>query len=347
MLNVRYLIEPPAIDIVRWSIYGATRPAGPDRGALPMNDGETLRRQIDVNTNDFYALELVFDVRRTTGAQPGVVVALVRPETGRAVYSRNLSIAELRQPKVYVPIRPFAAQGNSLMLVLQSRGVAANLLRSDAPEGQAPFSYAIVSTPFVLSRELSDGRLFENVDFIERYHAVWRTRKLTVAQFLADRSVDYGTEAVLFEDPSDELRGLTNVPPLQRRAEFTLLQYGGRTDSLRTRSRVPFLLVSSEKHSAELTVEIDGETVRPVLVNGLFAGVPVGPGEHRVRFRRTLGNGFWALSAISLLAFLAIIVADWVIRRRQGRSVFASRHDDDLIGEQRLPQLSDSYQQPL
>ncbi|MEO8215956.1 MAG: hypothetical protein ABI718_02625 [Acidobacteriota bacterium] len=345
MLNVRYLIEPPAIDIVRWSIYGATRPAGPDRGALPMAAGQAMQRQIDVTSDDIFAIELVFDVRQVRGADPGVLLSLIRPETGKAVYRRKLTVDELRQPKVYVPIRPFAARGNSLLLQVRSRGVDAGLLRTDALPGDDPISYAVVSTPFILSRELSDGRLFENVDFIERYHSVWQTRTMTEAAFLSDRSIDYGSEAVLFQNPPVMVRDLKGVPVLERRVELTLMQYGGRSDVLHSSSRVPFLLVSSEKLNSELTIEIDGRRQTPILVNGLFAAVPVQRGEHEVRFRRTLGRGFWVPSGIALLVLVGVLVLQAF--RAARKSLLPARHDDDLIGEQGLPQLRDSYQQPL
>jgi hypothetical protein len=76
-------------------------------------------------------------------------------------------------------------------------------------------------------------------------------------------------------------------------------------------------LASSEKLTPELRVTIDGREVKPVMINLLFAGVPVPAGTHAVVFSRRLARGWWPLSGAALLLLIVISVIDV---RRYARS---------------------------
>ena len=72
----------------------------------------------------------------------------------------------------------------------------------------------------------------------------------------------------------------------------------------------PTFLASSEKLTPELRITVDGRYVDPVPINMLFAGVPVPAGTHDVVFSRRIGRGWWWITALALIAAVAISVID-------------------------------------
>ena len=64
MLGVRYVIEHKAIDIIKWSIFGATKPGVVEKGGLTLKPGAIAQRTITVDAQPFYAAELA------VGAEP-------------------------------------------------------------------------------------------------------------------------------------------------------------------------------------------------------------------------------------------------------------------------------------
>lgn len=321
MLNVRYLIEQPSIDIVRWSIYSNTQPVGPDRGAMKIYPGQTLQRQVDVTDDQLHAIDLVFGFEAAQNDDSYLEVSLIRPETGKTVYRRRLAPEDLQLPKTYIPVRPFARRGNVLLLRLRSDGVRLGLLKTDAREGEAPLAYGVVRFPVILVREFKDGRLFENVANLERFRAVWKLRRSTMEAFLAEKHVDLESEAFAFDPDSHTVNALSGVAPLHRRAELQILDYRPSLQAVRTRSKVPFLFVSSEKVTPELRVSVDGRRVKPLTVNAMFAAVPIEPGDHVVVFSRRVGRGLWLLS---LGAAVAVVATGFLQRKSQRRHVTAA-----------------------
>jgi hypothetical protein len=89
-------------------------------------------------------------------------------------------------------------------------------------------------------------------------------------------------------------------------------------DIVRTASKAPFLLTSSEKLTPELRIRVDGAVTEALMVNGLFAAVPIAAGEHEIRFERRIGRGFWPLGAAGVVLILSGVIAD--VRHRRGRA---------------------------
>jgi hypothetical protein len=169
-----------------------------------------------------------------------------------------------------------------------------------------------VRTPLIHVATFDDGRVFENLAALERFHAVWATEAMSVDEMLTDRAIDYATTAVVDDNPV-ELAELRAVPRSLRRVRFTIEEYGS-SSRITTRAAAPFFLVSSEKLTPELRIDIDGRRVAPVVVNGLFAGVRVGSGEHRVVFSRRIGRGWWPGAAAAWIVIGAAFVLP--LRRR-------------------------------
>ncbi len=154
--------------------------------------------------------------------------------------------------------------------------------------------------PIVFDRMLPDGRIFRNLAEVPRFHAVDRVSRMSFTELLARRDVDFAKEAVITDRKA--------AMPVVGTAVVRLQRYSDAEQRIATESARPFFLASSEKLTPELSVRIDGNTAKPVQINGLFAGVQVAAGKHTVMFSRRIGRGWWWPSALSAAALLVIAV---------------------------------------
>lgn len=310
-LNVRYFVEQRNIDIVRWSIFEHTKLDVPDRGVLPLNPGDVMRRTIIVGSELFYALELHATFESATTPDAKLVATLIRPETGAVAFRRTLTADELRRMnKVYLPVARFASPDNALQLVVESRGIKARLIRSDAPPGESPLYYGRVTWPIVLTHELSDGRIFENLAELPRYYPVWSLATMPDEEFLRNDSLDLAHVAVIPAAGDTLSTRLSAVPAALRRVHFRVTRYEPAEQVVETDSPAPFFMATSEKLNRELTVSIDGKQVSPVKINTMFAGIPIEGGKHTVEFRRRVGGGWWIPSGLATIALIGIAIGD-------------------------------------
>lgn len=305
-LNVRYLVEQPSIDILRWKVLEATKPEAEATGERPLTSAGVLTRQIDVREPDTFAIEQTIGLREAT-SDGRVTLTLIRPETGKAVVERIVTAEELRrQPKIYLPIRPHAYEGNTLVLRIESSGIQAVVLtRADGE-----VTHGLVRGPWILSRDLSDGRVFENLDFLPRFFAVWNVQPGGERELLAGKNLQLGQTALASNLDPRLVQRLASVRPSVRSVRLKLLRYDGSEQRLSVDSAVPFLLASSEKLTPELVTEIDGRRVEPMRINALFAAVSVESGKHSIAFKRRLGRGWWPVAAAGLLAWTAIVLLE-------------------------------------
>ncbi|HWW63118.1 MAG TPA: hypothetical protein VN181_17210, partial [Thermoanaerobaculia bacterium] len=293
MLGVRWFLEHRSIDIVRWKTHEATVPVTPGAHTIPLDVASSVRIEVPVDAEPFWAIDVPVDVASTEGAAPRLVATLEK--NGAVAWSRAFTPDDLRAiGRMYVPLRPYARLGEHVTLVVRSRGIRGSL------EGH----YSRVKTPVVFERELPDGRLFRNLAEVPRFHAVTRLRKLNDDEFLAARDIDLASEAVITDDP-------VMLPDVDGRdARVTLTKYEPAEQRIATRSTAPFFLASSEKVSPELRVLIDGNGARIIEINTMFAGVVVPAGRHEVRFERRIGRGWWWVAAIGAALWLAIAIAE-------------------------------------
>ncbi|MGH9457293.1 MAG: hypothetical protein ACRD2J_06580, partial [Thermoanaerobaculia bacterium] len=314
-LNVRWFVEQPPIDILRWRVMDRSEISETLAGSTPLRPGAPLTIQVDV-VEGMTAVDLNIDAIDPKSAAGAVTVELVRPETGGRLWARRISAHELRRsPKLYVPVQPWAAPGNALLV-----RVTAFDLEGTMPRGESGgVAYGRVRSPVILSTVLPDGRIFENLDVLPRFYAVWRMRRMPFEAMLADESIDYRTEAVLTgSDAPEELTALGDVPLGRRRATLQIAEWTSARAVIRTDAAVPFLLVGSEKITPELRVTLDGENIRPLEVNGMFAAVPVPAGRHTVELERRVGRGWWPLALIGGVAFAAGALLDRRYARPKG-----------------------------
>lgn len=301
MLGVRYFIEHKSIDIVKWTTFQATVPGVKEAGALELPAGRVMQRHIRVAAEPFFAIELPVSVIRQTSRKAHLSVWLLRGSTvvyGREFFPSDIAVME----KIYIPLRPFARLGETVVLRIQPVGMNAGLLRGEGDPGDDPLFFGRVMTPVIFERELPDGRLFRNAGEVPRFHAVSRLRQMTLAQMLATPGIDYLTEAIVTDSRPQDL-GASDATVALRRQESDRA-------TVDVSAPAPTMLASSEKLTPELRVSVDGRTVRPVQINGLFAGVPLPAGQHRVEFHRRIGRGWWVPAGVALAMFLALSVLE-------------------------------------
>jgi hypothetical protein len=288
MLGIRYLIENRDIDIVKWTIFKNTIPL---HKIIKISPGSVFARPLTVDQAPFYAIELPMDVYETKGANPRVVVTLIRGNA--ALFSRAFTPADIKAlGRVYIPLHGPGAY----TVRVQSIGI----------KGTIAF-YGRVTRPIVFDRELPDGRLFRNLAEVPRFHAVTALRKMTDAEFLATKNIDF-----LHEAAADHAATFAD-------ARVGLKTYAEDKQEMVVSAAGPAFLASSEKLTPELRVTIDGREVAPEQVNMLFAGVPVPAGTHEVIFSRRIGRGWWWIAAVALIAAIALAIID-VARRRSTRT---------------------------
>ena len=294
MLGVRYLLEHRAIDIVKWTIFGATIPGAKETGAMRVFVGQVVLRTITVDAEPFWAIELPVSVERTFGVAPSFHVALIKG--GRVVWSRIFAASDVEaMHKVYVPLHAFARLGETVTLRAQPQGMIVSLLKA-GPQ----LYYGRVTIPIIFDRELPDGRIFRNLAEVPRFHAVTKLRKLNADEFLATKDIDFADEAVITDDPV--------FPPaaIAGDARVQLVSYKPAEQRIRTDASGTMFLSSSEKLTPELRITIDGKTARPIEINTLFAGVVVPGGHHEVVFERRIGRGWWATAILAAFAIVVI-----------------------------------------
>ena len=311
MLGVRYLIENRAIDVAKWTIFGATRPAVEETGAFLLAPGTVARRTIRIDEEPFWAIEIPAGVESSIGAAPRLDVELVKD--GTVVWSRTFAASDVAaMNKLYVPLRPYARRGDVVEIRIWTNSMRATLLRAAAPAGESPLYYGRVTIPIIFERELPDGRVFRNLAEVPRFHAVRNVRKLNDEEFLQARDIDFSQEAVITEDAA--------FPPdvIATDGQVELVSYVPAEQRVVTTASQPMFLASSEKLTPELAVTVDGKRVTPVEINTVFAGVVVPAGRHEVVFSRRIGRGWWPVGFAGVFLLLATAGAEAMraLRRR-------------------------------
>lgn len=306
MLGVRYLLEHRTIDIIKWTIFGATIPGAKETGAIRVRPAQLVTRTITVDAEPFWAIEVPVSVERTFGVAPSLYVDLMK--NNRVVWSRIFAASDVSaMNKIYIPLRQFARLGDSVTVRLRSQGMIIGLLKA----GKDVY-YGRVTIPLIFDRQLPDGRIFRNLGEVPRFHAVKRVRKLDDEEFLAAKDIDLAEEAVITDDPI--------FPPatIAQDARVDLLRYTPSKQIVRVESTAPMFLASSEKLTPELRISIDGRNARPIEINALFAGVNVPRGRHEVIFSRRVGRGWWPTAILAAFVIIVIGARDVTSALRRG-----------------------------
>jgi hypothetical protein len=302
MLGVRYFVEHRSIDVMRWMILKNTQPAVKEIAATTLEPGGAMQRHVRVDEEPFYAIELPLELQAALGRAPHLDVTLTKGSA--IVYSRSFTAGDITAlGKIYIPLRPYARLGETVMLRLASSGIRLRML-TGATEiaGDAPLFYDRITTPVIFERDFPDGRIFRNVAEVPRFHAVARVRRMSVDQLLATKNIDFADEAIV-TDPRP-----SNVDAAD--AVVTLRSYQDDEQIVDVSAPAKTLLASSQKLTPELRVTVDGHNVDPIQINVLFAGIPIPSGSHRVVFTERLGRTWWPIAGTALLLLIALAIVD-------------------------------------
>lgn len=310
LLNVRYITEQPSIDILRWKVMERTTQDQPMDGVVNVAAGSVLERDLGTPDPDVWAIDLPVSPAGD-GTRP--MQLEVRRESDGSLIARQLrTSAQLeRNEKVYVRL---PRTGERLTLVVRTGDFPVRLPAAGGSASRWTFGW--VRSPLIYRESLEDGRVFELLSTLPRYSAVWDVRQSSFAEMLTKQDLDFSKVAWSESAPTFDVELLRDVPALARRVNFSLLEYTPRSERLRVSAPAPAFVVASEKLVPELRVEVDGERVQPVPVNGLFWGVLIEPGVHEIAVERVVGDGWWPVSGA---AIVLLIVSSIVDRRRAPR----------------------------
>jgi hypothetical protein len=117
LLNARYLLEPPSIDILRYLIQDRTewivKPAAP----LPLRSGDSFERDFKLDKAGVWAIAIPFDFVSSAGEKPGLDVRMVAIENGEVVFEASYTAAELaRMPVLHLPTGTESESGRRFSL---------------------------------------------------------------------------------------------------------------------------------------------------------------------------------------------------------------------------------------
>jgi len=310
MLNVRFLIEQPSIDILRWRLLEATTPSSIRTGDILLTAGMTRTVTFAIPDDRTFAVELPAEIRTAGTKARG---RIRRTSSGEVLSERNYdeSVASLI-PRMYLPVWNRAVQGEALSFEIE---IEKGALSVPASVTGAPL-LGWVRTPLIPHSVRIDGKLFENVAALPRYWPVWETRRLSIDDMLADRSIDFRKTAVITGSASTSIGSAIGSAvgsmPVEQRASIQMLTYDGATTELKVDARSAVFVATSEKITPDLRVTVDGLQVLPVEINGMFAGIPMEAGTHHVKLTRRIGRDYWLLS----LSGLALLIAASIFARR-------------------------------
>ncbi|MFA6956397.1 MAG: hypothetical protein WC538_11040 [Thermoanaerobaculia bacterium] len=317
MLNARYIVEPPSIDILRYLIQDRTTWVVAPESPLELRPGGHFARALTIPKDGVWAIALPFGFVGAEGTGAQLVVKLTSVETGEIVFSATYTPGELaRMPILHLPVRPRGGSGRNFLLEMEANAVSINLLVSSGGTGPEHLSWGTVERPLVLERSFKDGRIFRNLAALPRFWATWDATTIGREAFLADRTLDFSQRTYFTGAMPLDVHALAEVEQQSRRVGIEVSERDDGGYDIATKSAVPFLLNSSEKLTPELRVYIDGERARALSINSIFAAVRVPAGSHTVKFERRIGRGWWPLSAAALCLTCFAAVTE---RRREAR----------------------------
>jgi hypothetical protein len=311
LLNVRYVIEPAAIDILRWRIAERVERNGTAAGGVAVvRPGAPLIVPVSIGESPPVAIDLHAYVQRSWRRNAHLLVELRDTGSGetlaRTARSRDQLASEARFFVTTTGIEP----GRSLELRLSAEGMGVEVPLT----GEGEVLMGRSTSRLVYVDELPGSRIYEIAGTLPRYRATWEIETAPIEEVLAVKEFDYAERTVLGDASASLISQLALVPAGERVAKVELVAHGPSRQVVETKSRVPFLLTASEKISPDLRVRVDGRVVEPLRANGLFFAVPLEAGSHRVEIERRLGRGWWPISVAGLLALLAGVFVE-----RRGR----------------------------
>ncbi len=160
-------------------------------------------------------------------------------------------------------------------------------------------------------RRIYDGpdmALFARESPLPRFRLIARTLPGGLEEV---RAADRRTlERYVFVEPAEQRRLSSGLQPGTGVGKVLPLEIAAERFAVETESPVPSLLVTSQKRfSPYWRTSLDGREVESFAANGLFLGVEVPAGRHRIDGRFVVPRVEVAVSACGLLALAAVMIA--------------------------------------
>ena len=320
-LGARWILEPPAYHLVEYALGEGTVDTGPRRATLgPLRRGARIEQAVTLPAR---CSRLGLGLRLEDGASARFRIRLAGP-AGEPVARWDRRAGEENGGGVLWLDLPRRLPRGPLRLEIRCREVTGALsLWTAPPDGKVTGALTVDGRPrtdaLVLTLDTSGYAVaHEGPDL-----RIWENRNALPLLWTVDTAVPGSLDTLLDADPPLDLATTAVVAPGVPAALSTLhrgtvgpVTVRGSTVTAPVAMPGPGLLVSSIPASPPvLAVEIDGRPAPRVTVDGLFLGVFLPAGRHRVAFVPRLAPWQWGPVAAGC-GILAALALPW--RRRRG-----------------------------
>ncbi len=323
-LGARWVVEDPRYSLVEFSLGQDTIEVEPRHVLIgPLGAGSTVSQDVFLPRG---CSRLAVNAGRR-GPEPvgPVVVDLVDEMSGRRRASWQVPATKLADDGfVWLNLPPGLDVGHRFRLTVIAKLTAGALWlrRTSNP-------HALDGRLVWNGREVHGdlGLSFDVSGYVPVYNGsdlrIWEDRQALPRFWMVSRVIPGGLSRLLKAQPPLDLKRLAAVPaadaaklaalverPVPRgRESLALVAFSPATYELRSTLQAPALMVSSVPAQPALwSATIDGHRVQFVTVNGLFLGLPVPAGTHRIDLRAGLSPGRWAVFGIGMLAWIGLAI---------------------------------------
>ncbi len=333
-LGARYVLEPPGLRLVEYALGQHTIEVEPRTGLLrPLRPGDTVVQGLELPAG--CSRIGVTAAVPGTGPAEGILRATLVDEVADAQAGQwNLIVGDLADDGIaWLDLPAGLPEGRRYRLTLRPLGPGTPVSLRTTPTagslaGRLLFRGRVVSADlglsfdtsgYVLAAEHADLRIWENRRATPRFHPVRRLVPGNLDTLLnADPPLDLNRQAVVAPEDAARLGPALTAPPAGARERVLLAGWSPTDYRLEVDLAAPAVLVSSLQVTARLwRITVDGRRCRPVLVNGLFVGLPLDTGRHEVRLTARLPAVWYATSLLGVLGLITLGAA--AIRRSRGR----------------------------
>lgn len=163
-------------------------------------------------------------------------------------------------------------------------------------------------------------KIYENLRVLPRtfvVHQIKRANNYQIAQTLAShRNFDFTKQAIVEEEIPNVLR-ITYQGPTHSHAE--IVHYGARNVELKVQTSRPGLAILTDVYYPGWRAQVNGQPANIYRVNGLFRGVWLPKGEHKVIFSYwppSYQLGFALAGIASLICLILVMISAFARKRR-------------------------------
>ena len=320
VLGGRFLVEPPDLQVVAYTLGNSTVELGPRTARVgPVATSDTVVQQLELPNG---CSRIAVHAARANPERPvdgAVQVTLTDVDDGTSLGSWTLDAAELvEQGLAWIDLTTTPAAGHrhllALSFVLDTGRLTLRATQRDMVPGSLLWNDSAQPGDLGLSFDVSGfARVYSGSDL-----QVWENRNALPPAWLVQRIVPGDLDTVLAAEPPFDLANVAVVPTEVASEIDGQLEMGdqsatvdstshGRRWRFQTSSASSSVLATSIRWAPHLwRLTVDGEPGVPFLANGLFVGVFLPAGEHTVELWPQIPNSWWLPPAVALSALLLI-----------------------------------------